>query len=271
MVLAMDPQRLALIAAAVLGTVSRLPAQTPEARQLAPTGTLRVTFLGGNPAQGRVDAKTGAVTGLVAEVAQEIARRLGVPFQIKPSAGVRAVLDAVTMHNADLGFLAFDATRATEVDFSEPYALAFNTYVVRTDSPLRKVADADREGIRIAARKGDSGDLYLRRTLKHAELKSMEGLSVEQAERMLAAKEIDAFGTNRQRLTEDTARFADLRLLEDNFFGVEQSLVVPKGDPTRVAYLNRMIEDLRASGFLENAIERAQLHGVEVAPARRSK
>ena len=106
----------------------------------------------------------------------------------------------------------------------------------------------------------------LSRMLKHAQLKSIEGLSVEQAEPMLAAHEIDAFGTNRQRLAEDTARFPGLRLLADNFFGVEQSLVVSKGDPARVAYLNRLIDDLRASGFLQAAIDRAQLHGVEVAP-----
>ena len=254
------------LAAALVFSASLISAQSPDAKQLAPTGTLRVTFLGGNPAQGRVDAKTGAVTGLVADVARELAQRLGVPFQIKPSEGVRAVLDAIAMHTADVGFLAFDATRASEVDFSQPYALAYNTYVVRADSPLQKIDDGDREGVRIAARKGDSGELYLSRTLKHAELKSISGLSVEQAERMLAAREIDAFATNRQRLVEDTARFPNLRLLADNFFAVEQSLVVSKGDAARVAYLNRLIDDLRATGFLQAAIDRAQLHGVEVAP-----
>lgn len=241
-------------------------AQTPEAKQLAPTGTLRVTFLGGNPVQARIDARTGEVTGPVADITRELARRLGVPFQIKPSMGVRGVLDAMTMHTADLGFLAFDATRAAEVDFSEPYELAYNTFVVRTDSPIQRFADADREGIRIAAPKGDSGDLYLGRTLKHGELKSIPGLSVQQAERMLANSEIDAFATNRERLTEQTARFPNLRLLSDNFFAVEQSLVVPKGDSGRTAYLNRVIDDLRATGFLQAAIDRAQLHGVEVAP-----
>ena len=259
--------RLSVTAALIATTAARLPAQTAEAPQLAPTGTLRVTFLGGNPVQGRVDTKTGDVTGPVADITRELARRLGVGFQIKPAAGVRGVLDAITMHTADLGFLAFDATRATEVDFSETYELAYNTYVVRADSPLQTIADSDREGVRIAAPKGDSGDLYLSRTLKHAELKSIPGLGVEQAQRMLAASEIDAFATNRQRLVEETAHFPNLRILPDNFFAVEQSLVVAKGDAGRVVYLNRFIEDLRKSGFLRSAIDRAQLHGVEVAPA----
>src|SRR5579864_6790377 len=119
-----------LVAAAILSAALAV-AQTPEAKQLAPTGTLRVTFLGGNSVQARVDAKTGEVTGPVADITRELARRLGVPYQIKPSMGVRGVLDAITMHTADLGFLAFDATRAAEVDFSETYELAYNTFAVR--------------------------------------------------------------------------------------------------------------------------------------------
>ena len=49
---------------------------------LAPTGKLRAAFLGDNPALGRVDPKTGAVTGPVAEIVQEIARRAGVPYEL---------------------------------------------------------------------------------------------------------------------------------------------------------------------------------------------
>ena len=37
--------------------------QTPKA-VLAPTGTLRAVYLGTNPVQARVDAKTGDATGL---------------------------------------------------------------------------------------------------------------------------------------------------------------------------------------------------------------
>src|SRR5579871_1994031 len=59
-----------LVAAMTLAVGLAL-AQSPEAKQLAPTGTLRVTFLGGNPVQARVDAKTGEVTGPVADIARD--------------------------------------------------------------------------------------------------------------------------------------------------------------------------------------------------------
>ena len=260
------PRKLTGLIAALL--LTPLAFAAGEAALLSPTGTLRVTFLKDNAVQGKVDPKTGAVTGPVADITQELARRLGVPFQITPAAGVRAVLDSILMHTADVGFLAFDPARAKEVDFTQVYELAYNTYAVRADSPIRTVADVDQPSVRIAARKGDSGELYLSRTLKRGELKSIPGLEVEEAQRMLANSEIDAFGTNRQRLVEESARFPNLRVLPDNFFAVEQALIVAKGDPARVAYLNSSIDELRTSGFLQKAIDRAHLNGVEVAPRR---
>ncbi|SRR5579883_9918 len=261
----MNHRRFVLVAAALL-CAARAPAQMADSQQLAPEGTLRVLFLRDNAVQGRVDPNTGAITGPVADITRELARRLGVPFQITPAAGVRAVLDSVKTHAADLGFLAYDPTRAAEVDYTEVYELAYNSYLVRADSPIQKIADADRPGIRIAARKGDSGELYLSRTLKQAELKSIPGLDVAPAVKMLAASEIDVFATNRERLVAESAGLPNVRVLPDNFYAVPQALVVAKGDPARVAYLNRFLDALRAGGFLQSAIDRAHLHGVEVAP-----
>ena len=51
---------------------------------LAPTGTLRSSFIATNPVQGRVDPKTGAVTGPAADLTSELARRLGVPHAVMP-------------------------------------------------------------------------------------------------------------------------------------------------------------------------------------------
>ena len=57
-------------------------ATTAEADELVPTGTLRATFIAGNPVQAVTDAKTGAVSGPAADLGSELARRLNVPFTI---------------------------------------------------------------------------------------------------------------------------------------------------------------------------------------------
>src|SRR5204862_7961760 len=82
------------------------------------TGTLRAAFIGSNPVQGAVDPKTGEARGPAAEIAQALARRLGVSVTIAGVAGPGAVIEAVKKGEADIGFLAFDPARAEEVDFS---------------------------------------------------------------------------------------------------------------------------------------------------------
>ena len=52
--------------------VADVSVQSPAAT-LAPTGTLRAVFLGGNPVQGRVDPKTGEATGTVPDLVKELA------------------------------------------------------------------------------------------------------------------------------------------------------------------------------------------------------
>src|SRR5262245_33633346 len=75
---------------------------------LAPTGTLRAAFLATNPVHGRVDAKTGAITGPVPDLVKELAGKLGVPYTLIPSPGATEVIGHLKDHTADIGFLAFD-------------------------------------------------------------------------------------------------------------------------------------------------------------------
>jgi polar amino acid transport system substrate-binding protein len=57
-----------------------------------------------------------------------------------------------------------------------------------------------------------------------------------------------------------------LRLVSDNFYGVEQAVIVRKGESARLAIINRLIDEARSSGFIADAIARAGLVGVDVAP-----
>ena len=239
------------------------------AADLAPTGTLRVAFLRTNPVQGRIDAKTGAITGPVTDLTQALAQQLNVPYNIIPAADAREIIALLKAHNADVGFLAYDGERAQEVDFSEPYALMLNTYVVRADSPLKKSADADRAGLRIGVAGGVSQAFVLKELLKKSELKVMPAPPPEEISKMLMNGELDAYGANRQRLVEVAAQYPKLRVLPDNFSVAEQSLVVTKEDSSRLDALNQFIEKARTSGLVKSSLERAKLSaGMEVASGK---
>ena len=85
--------------------------------------------------------------------------------------------------------------------------------------------------------------------------------------KMLTSGEVDVYGGNRQRMSEAVAKTPGLRLLPDSFYGVEQAIVVAKGDAAKLAIVNRFIDEARTSGLTAAAIVRAGLIGVDVAPA----
>src|SRR5437870_10424300 len=162
-----------------------LIAQSPSAT-LAPTGTLRAVFLGDNPVQGRVDPKTGETTGPVPDLVRELARKLGVPAKIIPSPDAAAVMDSLKNHTADIGFLAYDATRAREVDFGAAYAVMLNSYLVPANSRIQKSGDVDRAGIKVAAVKGQTQELFVSSHLKNAQVKVFQTMPPQaEVERLL--------------------------------------------------------------------------------------
>jgi polar amino acid transport system substrate-binding protein len=234
---------------------------------LAPTGTLRAVFLATNPMQGRVDPQTQAVTGPAADIAQELGRRMGVSVSIRPVPGVPAVIEAVREGSADIGFLAYDATRAQQVAFTQAYILGHNGYIVPADSPIYSLADADREGVRIGSREGVAVDLFLSRTLERAELVHLPRATTdEEATRMILADEIDAYAANTERLAVVAANEPRIRIVDGSLMNAEQSIVVTQENEAGIAQLNRFIDETRSSGFLQSIVDRYGLAGVEIAP-----
>lgn len=253
---------------ALLGLLIESAVAQSPASILAPTGTLRAVFLGGNPVQGRVDARTREATGPVPDLVVELARRLGVPHSITPAADAAAVIAALGNHSADIGFLAYDETRAREVDFGAAFMVMFNSYLVRTDSPIRRSTDVDRTGITVAAVQGQTQQIFVSDHLKHATVRIFRSMpSQPDLETLLTSGEVDAFAVNRQRsLDAERASNGKLRALPDSFLAVDQSFVVARGDRAKLEPIRQFVADLRSSGFIRSSIDRAGLIGVDVAP-----
>jgi polar amino acid transport system substrate-binding protein len=247
-------------------TLIPLVAQTP-ASLIAPTGTLRAAFLGDNPALGKVDKQTGAVTGPVADFVKEMARRLGVPYELYPAAGTPEIISRLNAKTSDIGFFAYNAGRAAQVDFTPAWLLMPNTYIVRSDSPIKSVADADRTGVHIQAVKNDTQDVYLSRTLKNTKVDAVPKMpEPEEIEKALADGKIDAFAANKQRLVEIGAKYPKLRVVPDDYFVAAQAVAISKGNPERLAALTKVLNEILATSVVKDSVARAGLGGVNAAP-----
>ena len=248
--------------AALLIASSDARAQTAPARSRA----LRAVFLAANPAMTVKDPVTGAIGGPAVDLARELARRRGVEVSLIGVQTPQQIIDAVQNGDADIGFVAYNPEREGPILFSQPFMLVLQTFVVREDSPLQSVKEIDRPNQRIGARRADSMALYLARTLKQAQLVEITEPTGTEGTQGVLSGQWDAFGTNRQRLTEALRNAPGLRLLKDDLYGVEQTIIVPKGDQENLKAVNQFIDDIRTSGFLRATIERSGIIGIAVAP-----
>ena len=234
---------------------------------LAPTGTLRAAYIVANLAQARLDAGTGAITGVVADLTRELARRAGVPVTITPLPTAAAVLEAVRTGAADIGFVAPNPERTGVVLYSQTYMLVQQSALVRADSPLHSVRELDRPDQIIGINTDDSVGVWLRERLTAARLRATTDYTLREAVQWLQDGTVVAFAGGRQRLISGTQNVRGLRLLDDNFYGVPQTIAVPLDRTDRLQLVNAALDELRASGFLADSVRRSGVEGLTVAPA----
>lgn len=255
---------LACIHVTLLALLTMIPTSSAQT-VISKESVLRAAYLATNPAHAVRDPATGEPRGVAIDLARELGRNVGAAVTLMPLENPQRVIDAVRNGEADIGFVAYNPERAGPVEFSKPYLLVRQTFLVRADSRLRSVADVDRAAVKLGATRNDSIALYLRRTLKQAQLVELDDSSRDAVHRMLREGMLDAFGANRQRLTDMQQGAADLRLLPDDLYGVEQTIIVPSGKRDALDRVNRFIDDVRMSGFLQKSIDRSGVVGIAVA------
>src|SRR5215217_380457 len=137
-------------------------------KELAPTGTLRASINLGNIvlANGTPDQPGG----ITPELAREVAKRLGVPCELKCFDAAGKAFDAIKIGQVDIVFLAIEPVRAAEIEFTAPYVIIEGCYIVPKDSALNSPAEVDQPGIRIGVNVASAYDLFLTRNLEHATL-----------------------------------------------------------------------------------------------------
>jgi len=232
--------------------------------QIAPTGMLRAGINLGNFLLTAKDPKTGETRGIAVDLAQELGRRLGVPVEIigYPTPGELA--DAATFGAWDVGFLGAEPQRAKEIDFTAAYVEIEATYLVPPGSPLREIADVDRQGVRIAISEKSAYELYLSRTLKHANLIRVKG--GDAAFKRFVEDELEALAGLRPRLVEDHKKLPGSRIIYGRFTAIQQAIGIPRGRLAGAKYLREFVEDIKASGLVAKTIERNRVPGLTVAP-----
>ena len=234
-------------------------------KDLAPTGKLRAAINLGNMVLAQKDPASGDMRGVTVDLARELARRVGLPLELVPFDAAGKVFEALKAGAWDVAFLAIEAVRAAEIAFTAPYVIIEGVYLVPKDSPLRAVADVDRDGVRIAVNKGSAYDLYLTRTIKHAQLvRGENGIELFVRDRLEAAAGV------KQPLVEYAKTDPSVRIMDGRFMEIRQAMGTPKlryqGREAAPRYLHAFVEEMKATGFIAEALRRSNQPDAAVAP-----
>ncbi len=228
-------------------------------------GRLRVGVNYGNPVLASKDPASGDLRGVAVDLARELGRRGDLPVDLVGFDAAGKMFEAVRAGAWDVAFLAIDPGRATEIDFTAAYILIEGTYLVPGDSPYHTNEDIDRAGVRIGVSANSAYDLFLSRSIKNAQL--VRGSGPESAFKLILDGQVDVVAGVRQSLVANAVKLPGSRVFDSRFMAIEQALGIPKGHDAAAKYLREFIEDVKASGFVTQAIEKAGVRGVSVAPA----
>lgn len=231
--------------------------------ELAPGGILRVGINYGNPVLAKRDPVSGALSGVAVDLARELARRVEIPLELIAFESAGKMFDALKTAAWDAAFLAVDPERAGQISFTPPYVEIEGTYLVPGGSPFQAIDDVDRAGVRVGVSAKSAYDLYLSRSLKHAQL--VHAPDPNAAFELIVAGKVDVVAGVRQHLIANAPRLPGSRVLEGRFMAIGQALGIPIGRPAAARYLREFIEDVKSSGFVARALEKAGITGVSVA------
>jgi len=250
----------ALLIGATIANAQQVP--DPRVADLVQAGKVRVGLF---VPQYIKDPATGELKGVWSEIAQALAARIGVQVVLLEHPTPPKAVECLKAGACDLLFLPFDARSTNVGDFSPPIFQFDYTLLVPAGSSIHSIADADRPGVRIAAVRNHASTMALSRLLKQAELVYAE--TPDPTFDLLRTGRAGAFASARPTLLDYSTQLPGSRVLEDRYEANLNRMVVPKGKAGRLAYVSEFVEEAKASGLVQEAIDRAGPRGVTVPPA----
>ena len=186
-------------------------------KELTPTGKLRagIVYAPALSVFFAVRDADGRPRGVTVDLADELARRLGVAadFMVAPNSGL--VTDAVESGSVDVAFMPVDDERKMRVAFGPNYCLIESTYMVTGASGIRTLAEVDRPNVRVVGIANTTTIRAAGRSLKNTTITA--ATSVEAAVELLRTGAADAFALSRDSLPPFVAQLPGSRIVDGGF------------------------------------------------------
>ena len=198
----------------------------------------------------------GKPTGVSVDLANALGKSLERPVVIQNMA-FDGLIPALKTGKVDLVISSMTATeeRAKSIDFSDPYISTGLCLLLKKDSPAQAISDLDKEGVKVAVKKGTTGHLYATNHLKKAQLLVLDKESAAVLE--VAQGKADAFIYDQMSTYQNWQRNKETtRAILEPFQKESWAVGLRKGNDELKAGVNRFIKAYREEGGFEQLGER---------------
>jgi polar amino acid transport system substrate-binding protein len=234
--------------------------------ELIPSGRLRVgvAFAPSPSPLFVVKDDDGRPRGVTVDLAEALAKQLGVPLDLFVAPNTGELVDALEAGRIDVSFMPIDDERKKRVAFGPVYFEVESTYMVTAASGIRAVAEVDRAGVRVVGIANTTTIRAAARTLNNTA--PVAAASIGEAVEMMTQDRADAFALSRDSLPPFVAQLPGSRIVEGGFQFTGVAIAVGKEKPEALAYVAAFLENAKKTGIVRRAMDNAGLNDLAVAP-----
>ena len=199
---------------------------------------------------------SGKPTGISVDIATDLAKSLGRPVVIQ-NISFDGLIPALKTGKVDLVISSMTATaeRAKSIDFSDPYISTGLCLLLKKDSTAQGIADLDKQGVKVAVKKGTTGHLYATGNLKKAEILVLDKESAAVLE--VSQGKADAFIYDQMSTYQNWQRNqATTRAILEPFQKEAWAVGIRQGNDALKTKVNAFIKSYREKGGFERLGDR---------------
>lgn len=195
--------------------------------------------------------------GLSVELAQYLADKLNMDLEIVNTSysGLIPSLQSGKI-NAILSSMTITEERSKVVDFSIPYAVSNLAMLININSEVESIDDANKQGIKVAVKKGTTGHIFAENNLPNAEIMVFDKESAAILEVAQGKADIFIYGQDTiykaHTQNQDTTKINLEPIGDTQYWGI----AVKKGDEELLNKINQYITEFQQDGGFDKLAEK---------------
>lgn len=200
--------------------------------------------------------QNGNPSGVSVDLAKDLAKNLGRSVVIQNMA-FDGLIPALKTGKVDLVISSMTATaeREKSIDFSDAYISTGLCLLLKKDSAAKGIADLDKEGVKVAVKKGTTGHLYAANKFKNAEILVLDKESAAVLE--VSQGKADAFIYDQMSTYQNWQRNKSVtRAILEPFQKESWAVGIRKGNDELKTKVNKFIKEYREKGGFDQLGDR---------------